>query len=70
MDEYIMKLKNVISMLNGKYQWHMAESCTYHLPSPSCSTGVISRGLTPNKYLRVFPVDKSEEWTISIKMTR
>ena len=28
-----IKLKNVIEMLNGKYQCHMAESCTYHLPT-------------------------------------
>ena len=41
-------------MLNGKYQCYMAESCTYQLSSPSCSRGVISRGLTHNKNLRVF----------------
>ena len=58
-------------MLNGKYNaiWQRAAHITYLLSSPSCSTGVISRGLTPNKKLRVF-LKKSEEWTISIKMTR
>ena len=33
--------------------WQRAAHTTYQLSSPSCSTGVISRGLTPNKNLRV-----------------
>ena len=36
------------------YQWQRAAHTTYKLSSPSCSKGEISRGLTPNKYLRVF----------------
>ena len=42
----------------------MAESCntTYELSSPSCSTGVISRGLTSNKIWLVLG-ENSEEWT-------
>ena len=30
-------------MHNGKYQCHMAASCTHHLPSPSCSTRAIQK---------------------------
>ena len=42
----------------------MAESCntTYELSSPSCSTGVISRGLTSNKIWLVLG-ENSEEWS-------
>ena len=41
-------------MLNGKYSaiWQRAAHTTYQLSSPSCSTGVISRGLTSNKNLK------------------
>ena len=41
-------------MANTSAIWHRAAHTTYQLSSPSCSTGVISRGLTPNKNLRVF----------------
>ena len=43
-------------MFNGKYQCHMAASCTYHLlSSANCSTRAIQKSLTLNeKYLRVF----------------
>ena len=59
-------------MHDGKYQCHMAASCTYHLPSsPSCSTRAIQKSITLyEKYLRVFLEKKSGEWTISRKMTR
>ena len=55
-------------MANTSAIWQRAALTTYQLSSPSCSTGAISRGLTPNKTLRGF-WKKSEEWTISIKMT-
>ena len=52
-------------MHNGKYQCHMAASCTYHRPSsPSCSTRAIQKSLALNeKYLRVFwkKVEKTRE---------
>ena len=41
-------------MANTSAIWQRAEHATYQLSSPSCSTGAISRGLTPNKYLRGF----------------
>ena len=40
-------------MANTSAIWQRAAHTTYQLSSPSCSTGVISRGLTPNKNLRV-----------------
>ena len=39
-------------MANTSAIWQRAAHTTYQLSSPSCSTGVISRGLTPNKNLR------------------
>ena len=41
-------------MANTSAIWQRAAHTTYQLPSPTCSTGVISRGLTANKNLRVF----------------
>ena len=41
-------------MANTSAIWQRAAHTTYQLSSPSCSTGVISRGLTPNKHLRGF----------------
>ena len=37
-----------MQMLNGKYQCHKEASCTYHLPSPSCST----RAMQKNKKIK------------------
>ena len=38
-------------MHNGKYQCHIATSCTYHLAScPSCSTRAIQKKLTLNDF--------------------
>ena len=36
-------------MANASAIWQRAAHITYQLSSPSCSTGVISRGLTPYK---------------------
>ena len=41
-------------MANTSTIWQRAAHTTYQLSSPSCSTGAISRGLTPNKNLRFF----------------
>ena len=41
-------------MANTSAIWQRAAHTTYQLSSPSCSAGAISRGLTPNKNLRVF----------------
>ena len=54
MDEYIKKfLKNKIKykciMANTSAIWQRAAHTTCQLSSPSCSTGVISRGLTKKK---------------------
>ena len=39
-------------MANTSAIWQTAAHTTYQLSSPSCSTGVISRGLTPDKNVR------------------
>jgi len=39
-------------MANTCAIWQTAAHTTYQLSSPSCSTGVISRGLTPDKNVR------------------
>ena len=57
-------------MHNGKYQCHMAASCTYHLsssPTLSCSTRAIQKSLTLNKKCSQIFWKKSGEWTISRK---
>ena len=41
-------------MANASAIWQRAAHITYQLSSPSCSTGVISRGLTPYKILFCF----------------
>ena len=41
-------------MANTSAIWQRAAHTTYQLSSPSCSTGAISRGLTPNNNLRSF----------------
>ena len=41
----------------------MAASCTYHLPSPGCSTGAIP------KNIHNFSGKRSGEWPMSRKMT-
>ena len=53
MDTNNQNLKSAIEMYNGKYQCHMAASCTYHLPSPRCSTRAIQKTHTTplTKYL-------------------
>ena len=56
-------------MANTSAIWQRAAHTTYQLSSPSCSTGVLSKGLTPNKNLSFFG-KRSEGWTISIKITR
>ena len=49
-------------MHDGKYQCHMAASCTYHLPSsPSCSTRAIQKKLTLDKKYLSFLEKKSQE---------
>ena len=49
-------------MHNGKYQCHMAASCTYHLPSsPICSTRAIQKILTLNEKYLSFLEKKSPE---------
>jgi len=58
-------------MHNGKYQCHMAPSCTYHLPSsPSCLTTAIQKSLTLKEKYLSFLEKKAGKWTISRKMTR
>ena len=53
---------------------YMAASCTYHLPSPSCSKRAIQKSQTLNeKYLRVFWRKKKkgqENGPLAKKMTR
>ena len=39
-------------MHNGKYLRHMAASCTYHRPTPSCSTRAITE--KPNSQRKMF----------------
>ena len=51
-------------MANTSAIWQRAAHTTCQLSSTSCSTGVISRGLTPNKICKFFG-KRSEEWTIS-----
>ena len=34
-----------------KHQCHMAASCTYHLPSPSCSTISVQKSLSHHKII-------------------
>ena len=41
-------------MANTSAIWQRAAHTTYQLSSPSCSTGAISRGLTPPQKLRGF----------------
>ena len=48
-------------MHKGKYQCHMAANCTYHLPSPSCSTRAIQTKPNWMKNIWVFPGKKSRE---------
>ena len=59
-------------MENTSAIWQEAARTTYQLSSPSCSTKAIQNSSILNvimkKYLRVF-WKKSEEWTISRKMT-
>ena len=50
-------------MANTSAIWQRAAHTTYQLSSPSCSTGVILKGLTPNTNLRFF-CKNSEGWTI------
>ena len=59
-------------MHNGKYQCHMAASCTYHRPTiiSCCSTRAIQKSLTLNEKYLSFLEKKSGEWTISRKMTK
>ena len=56
MDEHNTKLKTLYKclMANTSAIWQRAAHTTDQLSSPSCSTGVISRGLTPNKKNRFF----------------
>ena len=56
MDEYNTKLKMLYKclMANTSAIWQRTAYTTYQLSSPSCSTGAIARGLTPNKNLRGF----------------
>ena len=54
-------------MANTSAIWQRAAHTTYQLSSPSCSTGAISRGLTPNKICKVF--GKSHK-TTQIKRAR
>ena len=41
-------------MANTSAIWQKAAHTIYQLSSPSCSTGAISRGLTPNEICKVF----------------
>ena len=60
-------------MHNGKYQCHMAASCTYHLPTVISQLLNKSHTKNPNPYQKIFESfleKKSGEWTISRKITR
>ena len=55
-------------MHNGKYQCHMAASCTYHLPT--IFSQLLNKSHTKNQKKWKFSGKKSGEWTVSRKMTR
>ena len=73
--EWTIKIKNslkITKMHHGKYQRHMAASCTYHLSSsPSCSTTAIRKSPTlKRKTFQNFLVKRLENGPLVRKMTR